>query len=69
MIQGRIKHLEKEHIRLDKEIETLERTGKFTDEQLHQLKKEKLAVRDELSRLRRQEYEDRQSLDFDDDHR
>lgn len=69
MIQGRIRHLEKEHIRLDKEIETLERTGKFTDEQLHKLKKEKLAVRDELSRLRRQEYEDRQSLDFDDDGR
>ena len=69
MIAGRIKHLEKEHISLDKEIETLERTGKFTDEQLHALKKKKLAVRDELSRLRRQEYEDRHDVDFDDDHR
>lgn len=69
MIAGRIAHLEKEHIRLDKEIETLERTGKFTDDQLTQLKKEKLAVRDELSRLRRQQYEEREYLDFDDDHR
>ena len=69
MIAGRIKHLEKEHIKLDKEIETLERTGKFTDQQLHDLKKKKLAVRDELSRLRREEYEERQHLDFDDDHR
>lgn len=69
MIAGRIKHLEKEHIKLDKEIETLERTGKFTDEQLHDLKKKKLAVRDELSRLRKQEYEERQDVDFDDDHR
>ena len=69
MIAGRIKHLEKEHAKFEKEIETLERTGKFTDVQLHDLKKKKLAVRDELSRLRKEEYEDRQSLDFDDDHR
>ena len=69
MIAGRIRHLEKEHTRLDNEIDTLERTGKFSDDQIHNLKKERLAVRDELSRLRRQEYEDRQSLDFDDDYR
>jgi hypothetical protein len=68
MIEGRIKHLEKEHTRLDNEVDTLERTGKFTDTQLHNLKKQKLAVLDELSRLRREQYEENQRVGYGDDH-
>lgn len=68
MLSNRIRHLEKDHERLAKEIEMLERTGKFTDSQLHQLKKQKLAVKDELSVLRRQEYEERQRVSLDNDY-
>lgn len=69
MITGRIKHLEKEHVRLEKEIESLERTGKFTDNQLHNLKKEKLYIKDELSKLYKRQYEEREYLDIEDDRR
>lgn len=68
MIQNRIRHLEKEHERLDKTIDVLEKTGIYTDDRIGHLKKERLAIRDELSVLRRQEYEERQRLDLDDDH-
>jgi uncharacterized protein YdcH (DUF465 family) len=47
----------------------LERTGKYTDDQINTLKKQRLAIRDELSRLRKQEYDERQILDLDDDYR
>lgn len=69
MIEGRIKHLEKEHTKLEKEIELLERTGKFTDNQLHLLKKEKLHIKDELSKLYKRQYEEREYLDFDSNQR
>lgn len=68
MLINRIRHLEKEHERLSKETEMLERTGRFTDSQLHELKKQKLAIKDELSMLRRQEYEERQRVNIDDEY-
>ena len=69
MIEDRIKHLVKEHTRLEKEIELLERTGKFTDNQLHNLKKEKLHIKDELSKLYKRQYEEREYLDIEDNRR
>lgn len=46
-----IHKLEKEHQALDKKIDTMEKTGIFDDHQLNILKKQRLAVRDELSKL------------------
>lgn len=43
--------LEKEHKALDHEIAKLEKLGRFTDNQLHDLKKRKLHIRDQLKRL------------------
>lgn len=43
--------LEKEHKALDREIAKLEKLGRFTDNQLHDLKKRKLQIRDQLERL------------------
>ena len=43
--------LEKEHKSLDREIAKLEKLGRFTDNQLHDLKKRKLQIRDQLERL------------------
>lgn len=68
MLQGRIRHLEKMHTDLDNRIDTLEKTGVFDDMQLQRLKKEKLAVLDELSQLRRQQWErDHETVEFDDE--
>lgn len=69
MIEGRIKHLLKEHERLEKEVEMLERTGKFTDPQISKLKKEKLIIKDELAKLYKQQYQEREYLDFEDERR
>lgn len=66
-MNDQIKQLEKEHARLEREIQALEHSGKFTDNQMKELKKQKLNVKDHLVRLRKQEYEDREYVEFDDD--
>lgn len=48
MYENRIKHLEEAHRALDKQIETLEKTGNFTDQRLSDLKKQKLTLKDEI---------------------
>ena len=42
--ENRIKHLEEAHHALDKKIRGLESTGVFEDENLHDLKKQKLVL-------------------------
>jgi uncharacterized protein YdcH (DUF465 family) len=69
MLANRIRYLEKEHERLDKEIDTLEKIGRFSDMQLNDLRKQRLHIKDELTRLRRQEYEEQQRVGWDDDER
>ena len=44
MYENRIKHLEEAHHALDKRIRGLEATGIYEDEQLHELKKQKLRL-------------------------
>ena len=51
MYEQRIKHLEEAHRALDKQVDTLERTGLFEDLKLEQLKKERLLLRDKLAIL------------------
>lgn len=68
MLQNRIRHLEKEHERLDKTIDALEKTGVYTDNRINHLKRERLLIRDELAQLRKQEYDDNQRLDLDEEH-
>lgn len=50
-MDDRIKNLEEAHRLLDKRIDGLESTGKFNDEQLTNLKKQRLSIRDELDQL------------------
>jgi len=57
MYENRIKHLEQIHQALDKQIDGLEKTGKFEDNHLHDLKKQRLQIRDQLSDLRRRQHE------------
>lgn len=63
MYEGRIKHLELMHESLDKQIDGMEKTGVFDDNQLQVLKKQRLQIRDQLSGLRRRQEEHDQELD------
>lgn len=67
MYETRVRHLEVMHEALDKRISVLEKTGVFTDPQLTELKRQKLQIRDQLSDLRRRQWEhDHETVDMDD---
>jgi hypothetical protein len=51
MLESRIRHLEQQHQTLDKQIDSMEKTGKFDDMDLQYLKKKRLQIRDELDDL------------------
>ena len=42
-------NLEQEHGRLDKQIDSLEKTGVFSDEHLETLKKQRLLIKDQIA--------------------
>jgi hypothetical protein len=67
MYKDQIKLLEVEHQDLDKKIDTLEKTGIYEDMRIQELKKRRLMVRDQLSDLRRQQYEhNHERINYDD---
>ena len=55
MLESRIRHLEQQHEALDKQIDVMEKTGKFDDMDLQYLKKKRLQIRDELIELRKKQ--------------
>ena len=58
MLENRIKHLEQQHRELDKRISDLDLNHPHVDEShLHDMKKQRLAIRDELSSLRKRLFE------------
>lgn len=66
--ENRIRQLERLHQDIDNKIDVMEKNHPGVQETLlNDLKKQRLAYRDELSRLRRQQYEQSQTVDFDDD--
>ena len=65
MYENRIRHLETMHETLDKRIDGMEKTGVFDDNQLHDLKKQRLLIRDELADLRRRQHEHDQEVGHD----
>lgn len=68
MYKARIASLEDTHRQLDKRIDTLERTGVFDDINLQTLKKQRLALRDQIQRLQRQQWEhDHETIDLEDE--
>jgi len=50
-LQNHINRLVAEHQALDDEIDRMERTGRYDEDALHQLKKKKLALKDEIAKL------------------
>jgi uncharacterized protein YdcH (DUF465 family) len=51
-IRHRLKHLEEAHAVLDKRIDGIESTSVFSDNQLQQLKKERLCIKDRIHHLK-----------------
>ncbi len=54
--ENRIKHLEEAHHALDKKIRGMESTGVFEDEHLHELKKQKLILKDQIEELKQKQH-------------
>lgn len=65
MYENRIRHLEMMHETLDKKIRGLESTGRFDDATMQTLKKQKLALKDQLADLRKKQYEHDQEAGHD----
>jgi uncharacterized protein YdcH (DUF465 family) len=55
MYEARIKHLEEAHRALDKQINTLEKSGLFEDLKLDSLKKQRLLLKDKIVILKRKQ--------------
>ena len=51
-LQHRLKHLENDHADLNKKIDGLEKTGVFEDVTLEVLKKQRLHLKDEISKIK-----------------
>lgn len=68
MYENRIRHLEEMHAALDKQIRGLESTGRFTDDAMQTMKKQKLSLKDQISELKRKQWEhDHESVEIDDE--
>lgn len=63
MYEHRIKHLEEGHRALDKQIDTLEKTGLFEDLKLDELKKQRLHLKDEIAILKRKQLKNEEQND------
>jgi hypothetical protein len=68
MYTRRIEFLEESHRVLDNHITYLQNSGNFDDQKLSQLKKKKLQLRDEISRLRKLDWEEQhERVEWDDE--
>jgi len=56
MFESRLRHLREMHQTLDREIDGLESTGRFTDERLMELKRQRLALRDQIQDLEQRQH-------------
>lgn len=69
MYENRIKHLEELHRVLDKQIAEMDRDHPHVEEsKVAEMKKQKLQLKDEISRLQRLQWEhDHETINYDDD--
>ena len=65
---SRISHLKRMHEEIDRKIDLMERNHPHVSEvEVHDMKKQRLLYRDELSKLRRLQYEESQRVGYGDD--
>ena len=68
MYLQRIRNLEQAHAALDKQIDIMVRTGVYEDTLMQTLKKQRLAIKDQLQQLRRRQWEhDHETINMDED--
>ena len=63
MYDNRLRHLEEMHAILDRQIDGLESTGAFHDQNLSAMKKRRLQLRDQIENLKRRRDQDHQETD------
>ena len=51
-IEHHIEHLESKHWAIDKQIDLMERHGKYTDAEMQHLKRERLYLKDEIEKMK-----------------
>lgn len=51
-LEHHLSHLKEQHSTLDKQIDHMEDTGIFEDEELHLLKKKRLSIKDEMESVK-----------------
>jgi len=68
MYENRIHHLQEMHAALDKQIDGLEKTGKFSDTHLSDLKKQRLSLKDQIQDLEKRQWQhDHEYIEVDDE--
>ena len=68
MYERRIHTLEEAHRIINKQIDGLEKTGTFSDDHMHNLKKQRLQFKDEIAKLKKLQWEhDHETIDWHDD--
>lgn len=50
--ENRLKHLEEAHTMLNKQIDVMEKTGVYGDNNIHDLKKKRLQLKDQIKELK-----------------
>lgn len=50
----RLKWLKETHQYLNKKIDTMEKTGRFTDEEISEMKRDRLKMKDEIEKLEKE---------------
>ena len=50
----RLKFLRETHQYLNKKIDTMEKTGKFTDEEISEMKRDRLKMKDQIEKLEKE---------------
>jgi uncharacterized protein YdcH (DUF465 family) len=53
-LKHHLSHLEGKHWKINKDIDLMERTGKYGDVDINQLKKERLHLKDEIAKITEQ---------------
>lgn len=53
-LKHHLEHLEGKHWKINKDIDLMERTGKYGDADINQLKKERLHLKDEIVTIKEQ---------------
>jgi hypothetical protein len=68
MHEDQIRYLEEKHQTLDRRIDGLEKTGAFDDLHLQDLKKQRLRLRDEITKLTNSQWQhDHEYIEVDDE--